>query len=243
MDLRDNVVACQSYMKAIPMKNITLILFTLLIASSLFSCATAQNSPTPKKPMPYIMESDEGILLNTFSLGQGDFPVLHGLEALPQEPEYTRLSDEIAIPLINKYFRKAGFKPKSDYSFNYGKIQFKLDGFDQKNFTGFVYISKDDYEEPIIPPNSSGSAKGLFYTRKSPERVSVPELLLFEQLAQQERIYLAMINAHQFSWKTVEGEAGKQLAIKRLEARIKLYIRWVLARIEIRTSDKRQTKK
>lgn len=224
------------------MRFYSIFLQIFLFAALISGCASEQNNRIPEKPMPYIMESEEGVLLNTFSVGQGDFPILTGLEALPKEPEYNYLSDEVAVPLISSYFEKAGFRLKKDYPFNYGKIQVKLDGYDKRNYTGFFYISIDDYEEPIIPPTSSGTGKGLFYTKKSPEKVSAPELLLFEQLAQQERIYLALINAHQFSWKAEEGEEGRNKAIKKLKARIKLYIRWVLARIEKRTQLKKKQK-
>lgn len=205
---------------------IALVLIVVIVLTA--GCASREQ----KKPrLSYILEGSKGLALNTFSLGQGDFPILTGLEALPQEPNFNLLPEEKAIELLNAAFAEHGHRLTAGYSFNWGKAHVRLDGFDKESKVGYIFVSLEDYEDPILPADHSPAVRSIFYTHKSPVRVSAPELLLLEQLNQQERIHLALINAHQFASPAGADKAAVEKMIKRLKSRINLYLMWIDARL------------
>ncbi len=207
----------------------SILLLLLSFSLSVLAISCAHHEP-PHRPSPYVMEGKEGVFLNTFTLQQGDFPILGGPEQLHDAPEYERLPDRKTVVRIAKRFKEHGYFLRKDYPFNFGKIHVKLDGYDPKHYVGFIFVSKDDYEEPKQPPDALESRQSYFYTEKDPSRISVPELLMLEQLNGQERAYIALINAHQFTWPV--GEADQQEVMeKRLQARVDLYLSWVDARL------------
>ena len=209
--------------------------FLPILACVFFACcSTGQKTPTLSPP-PYVMEGREGIFLNTFSLAQGDFPLLGEVEKLPGAPEFTLLPEKEALALLNERFKAHGHSLKKNYHFHYGRIDVKLDGYDKRRYIGYIYISKDDFEKPKDPPDGKESSRGYFYTEKSPDGISVPELIMLEQLNGGERTYIALINAHQFSWPAGDdAEEMREKMLKKLEARIELYLMWVDARHEKR---------
>ncbi len=194
---------------------------------ALLGCATTDPHP---RPNPYIMEEKTGIFLNTFSLGQGDFPVLGGLEDMPAPPAVIMLDEAKVRSRLFGAFSRHDITLKPDYPFNYGRVHVNLDGYDPQRLVGYLYISKDDYELPKPSPPGKPPSTGLYYTQPDPARVSMPELIVLEQLNGQERCYIALINAHQFALPVDATEIETEAMFKRLDARIDLYLSWVDAR-------------
>ncbi len=208
--------------------------FILSLFLLLWSSCTG--APEKRPALPYLVKEAGGIHLNTFSLAQGDFPLKGEVERLPDAPDFVRLPENEAKRTIEARFRTHRYDLKPDYPFHFGKIHVKLDGFDRNEKVGYLFLSKEDYEKPRATPDGRESSMGWFFTEKSPDHVSVPELLMLEQLNGQERVYLALINAHQFGWKAGEDETeARKAMLERLDARVDLYLMWVDARLKRRT--------
>ena len=208
----------------------TILLF-FAACLGLFAYCAEPRPPQPP-PSPFVMAGKEGVYLNTFSLSQSDLPLFGRVDEMPGPPEFQLLPEDTAKAVIDRLFEAHGHALKKDYRFNFGRIHARLDGYDRKRFAGYFYISKDDFETPKSPAGKRRSS-GYFYTEKSPDKVSIPELMMLERLNGQERAYIALINAHQFAWRRGD-EGGREKMLRRLEARVELYLKWVDARRALR---------
>jgi len=216
----------------------------LVLALALGACAT--NKPRPEPPNPMVMNTPEGVFLNTFTLEQSDFPITGHLEALPSPPEFVLPDRKDYAENFKDLMAKHGYKTEDGHSFRYGRIHVRLDGYDAKRKVGFLFVAKDDYEEPRELPKSartedeSGakSSKGLFFTVRSPDKVSIPELLMLARLVYEERLYLALVNLHQFAVPSAGDGDAKTARLAEFKDRAELFLRWVDARLALRETGK-----
>lgn len=199
------------------------------------ACATKAAPALPDHPPypAYLLKDKNSVKLNTFTLQQGDFPLLKGLK--PAAEDDCRPLDR-ALVAAHAFSRYAthGYSLKANEPFNYGKIHVQLLGFDRDNVVGLLYVTRESYETSAPSPDGKAPNGGLWRTIKDPERVSVPELIMLEQLNADERAYFALINGLQFC--VAENDQGASLAraIAQLDARLDLYLTWLDARIEVK---------
>ncbi|RJO66243.1 MAG: hypothetical protein C4523_13200 [Myxococcales bacterium] len=192
----------------------------------------SEPKPEPPKANPFIIAGPEGVMLNTFSLAQDDFPLFGHVEKLSCETG-APLDEAEARRSLDARFAARGYALAADYPFHYGKIHVRLDGYDKTRRVGYLYVGMDDYEAPKAP---SKDGSGWFYTEKSDVKLSLVELMMLERLNYEERAYIALINAFQFC---AEDPAA---AVKQLDARAELYLAWVGARLTARTAEREAQK-
>lgn len=198
------------------------------------SCAPrAKPEPPPQMPYPaYLLKDKNSIKLNTFTLQQGDFPVLKALA--PETPGgCVPLDRALVAKHVFERYTEHGYALKPNEQFNYGKIHVQLMGYDRENVVGVLYVTRESYETPVPSPDGK-IPSGLWRTIKDPVRVNVPELLMLEQLNADERAYIALINGLQFCVPENDKDAGLAKALKELDARLDLYLTWLDARAEVK---------
>ncbi len=204
-------------------QNIKLFKLSVMILFALLCVSCSGNKDIRKMAeMPYFMDNEKGVFINTFSLGQGDFP-RSAEDSLDKGEGWVMLDEAKALEVLQESFKSQGVELQKDYLFSVGKLDVKLDGYDDKRSTGFAYITIDDYETPKKSPDGGDLGKfAYFFTEKSPEKFSLAELSLVDQYCLYDQYWVALINGHQIGWTksrddkwlakidAIEDEAEKQ---------------------------------